>query len=90
MSSNKGSQKKEKKWIVEYWDDENKELIKPSWIPVALEMCREGLLCNNCKKDISHLDSCDYMFMWTPIKQVALDKKEFLERENQSVRVIVK
>lgn len=79
----------EEKYVVEFWDDEDRDIgIEPHWYRVPLEMCRQGLLCEECQKDIAHLDSCDYTFDWTPSKQVALDKKQSLEEDGLVVRVL--
>ena len=80
---------KQEKFVVEFWDDEDRDIgLKPHWHRVPLEMCRGNLLCEDCQKDKSHLDICDYQFMWTPSEQVAIDKKEGLEEEGLKARII--
>lgn len=78
-----------KGYAVEFWDDEDRDVgLKPHWHRVPLEMCRGNLLCEKCQKDINHLDICDYTFMFTTVKQIALDKKQNLEDEGFKVRVV--
>ena len=79
---------KQEKYAVEFWDDEDKDIRESFWHRVPLEMCRHGLLCRKCQKDISHLDVCDYTFDWTSSNQVAIDKKEDLGEDGLKARII--
>ena len=82
---------KDKKFMVEYWDDEDKDIgIEPHWQRVSLEMCRHGMLCEDCEKDIEHMDNCDYAFDYTFSEQVAKDKKENIESDGLKARIINK
>lgn len=72
-------------YVVQYYDEEKKE-----WTDSPLDMCHGKRLCEKCKRDIKHLDVCDYNFYDTIDYQIAIDKKEMLEEEGDKVRIITK
>ena len=76
------------KYEVQYLNEDKESVDFGKWFSVPLEMCRHGLLCRKCQKDIKHLDVCDYTFDWTFSKQVALDKKQSLEEDGFKARII--
>lgn len=71
-----------------YWLEEHEEEeYYRCWIPVPLEMCREGLLCKDCEKLGKPSDDCSFMFIYTPEKQVAEDKKKEIEARGVKVKI---
>lgn len=73
---------------VKYLNEDKESIDFGKWINTSLVMCNHSRMCKECKKDIKHMDNCDYTFYNTNNLQIAKDKKEYLEKEGLKVKIV--